>query len=162
MLCLERLIVVIIILPLAPVVLVALLLLMALGGWVQSGIDTIVTLIWILLMVSSIGLIIYNIKSDLSDGAKIFGIITSIVIMILTIFESRIFLGALKDPTVGPLGFAAFAIVGGIFWFLPISLNLYAGLVCGDSSEYEEFRYIKTIGLIVAGVVLSNIFGMFG
>lgn len=151
--------------PLAPILIAIFLLVAALLTEVSVAIDVIIIIAWVIVILSSAILFICNFFRKTSASNKLLGSVISIAATVITMIESKAFLFGLAassdtESFLGIIEFGFVLIFGGCIWLASTGMCAFASYICLD--EFDDWRYLKSIGLIVGSMLLGGIFGLLG
>ena len=147
-----------------PVLVAILVIALALLNGIADALNILTTISWIIVIVSSVSLVAYNMFRKASLGNKIAGTLISIAATVVSLFESRTFLVGITEMDTGGiiemLGFAFSLFFGGSLWLCCVGLCCYASYHCFDEDYGDGMQYIGSTLAIIGSVVLASIFGL--
>lgn len=149
----------IIIVPLAPVLITILVFIISAFYQISVWIDAISIIIWIILLLSYIIGILYNVFRKTTIDCKIVGIIASIICATISGFQTKNFFDILAHSLAvdGVIWFGVTLIWGGIIWLTSAFMCGYANYICLDE---DDPKYLNAFGYLLGSIVLSNFFGL--
>ncbi|MBE6741095.1 MAG: hypothetical protein E7570_02220 [Ruminococcaceae bacterium] len=151
---------------LVPIIAAIVILILSITIQVASAAEIIATVGWILVIGLSVLIIIFGLLRKVPVGEKIVGIIVSIIATVISVVESRTFLGAITTiDTSGLMGIIEFLFVfvfGGLLWLSGVGLCVYASYWAVTDEEDSPAKFFNSVGGIIGSLLLCGFFGFFG